>query len=182
MFNSVEEVREVGRRLNYPILLKLDRGGGGKGIEKGELPEEIDEVFARVQRSGDMAFGYPDVYVEEAIVEPRHIEVQFIADRDGNVVCLGERECSIQRRHQKIIEESPSPVVTPAQRQQLSAYATKLAQGMGYVGAGTMEFLRSGHRQLLLHGSQCKAAGGAPGIRVRDRPGHRTVAAADRGG
>jgi acetyl-CoA carboxylase biotin carboxylase subunit len=141
---TADDVRAVGRRLNYPILLKLDRGGGGKGIEKVEGPEEVDAVFARVQRIGAMAFGNPDVYVEEAIVEPRHIEVQFIADHDGNVVCLGERECSIQRRHQKIIEESPSPVVSPVQREQLTEYAAKLATGMGYIGAGTMEFLRSG--------------------------------------
>jgi acetyl/propionyl-CoA carboxylase alpha subunit len=139
-----DEVREAGRLVNYPILLKLDRGGGGKGIEKVETPDQVDEVFDRVRRIGTMAFGNPDIYVEMAIPDPRHIEVQFLADRDGNVVCLGERECSIQRRHQKIIEESPSPVVTPAQRRQLTEFATKLAQGMGYVGAGTMEFLRSG--------------------------------------
>ena len=140
-----DEVREAARTVvNYPILLKLDRGGGGKGIEKVESPEQIDEVFQRVQRIGAMAFGNPDVYFEKAIPDPRHIEIQFLADATGNVVCLGERECSIQRRHQKIIEESPSPVVTPAQRRQLTEFATKLAQGMGYVGAGTMEFLRSG--------------------------------------
>ncbi|MEI6726710.1 MAG: biotin carboxylase, partial [Actinomycetes bacterium] len=127
-----------------PILLKLDRGGGGKGIEMVETPEQMDEVFERVQRIGAMAFGNPDVYFEQAIPDPRHIEVQFLADRDGNVVCLGERECSIQRRHQKIIEESPSPVVTPPQRRQLTEFAAKLAEGIGYVGAGTMEFLRSG--------------------------------------
>jgi acetyl-CoA carboxylase, biotin carboxylase subunit len=141
---TADDVREVAQRLNYPILLKLDRGGGGKGIEKVEEPAQIEQVFQRVQRIGAMAFGNPDVYVEEAIVEPRHIEVQFIADHNGKVICLGERECSIQRRHQKIIEESPSPVVTPVQREQLTDYAVKLAQGMGYVGAGTMEFLRSG--------------------------------------
>ncbi len=140
---TVDDVREAADHLNYPILLKLDRGGGGKGIEKVDEPAQIEEVFQRVQRIGSMAFGNPDVYVEMAIVEPRHIEVQFIADQGGNVICLGERECSIQRRHQKIIEESPSPVVTPVQREQLTDYATKLAQGMGYVGAGTMEFLRS---------------------------------------
>jgi len=141
---TADDVRQVAERLNYPILLKLDRGGGGKGIEMVEEPGHIDDVFQRVQRIGAMAFGNNDVYVEEAIVEPRHIEVQFTADHDGNVVCLGERECSIQRRHQKIIEESPSPVVSPVQREQLTDYATKLARGMGYVGAGTMEFLRSG--------------------------------------
>ena len=144
VLTTPDEVREIGHRVPYPLLLKLDRGGGGKGIEKVEEPGQIDAVFDRVRRIGTMAFGNPDIYAEMAITEPRHIEVQFLADRRGNVVCLGERECSIQRRHQKIIEESPSPVVTPIQREQLTDYATKLAQGMGYVGAGTMEFLRSG--------------------------------------
>jgi acetyl-CoA carboxylase biotin carboxylase subunit len=141
---TADDVRSAASLLNYPLLLKLDKGGGGKGIEKVEGPDEIDTVFQRVQRIGAMAFAQPDVYIEEAIVEPRHIEVQFIADYDGHVVCLGERECSIQRRHQKIIEESPSPVVTPVQRRRLTEYTTALAKGMGYVGAGTMEFLRSG--------------------------------------
>jgi acetyl/propionyl-CoA carboxylase alpha subunit len=144
VLTTADDVRIVAERLNYPILIKLDRGGGGKGIERVDGPAQIEEVFQRVQRIGAMAFGYPDVYVEEAIVDPRHIEVQFIADASGNVVCLGERECSIQRRHQKIIEESPSPVVTQEQREQLMEHATKLAKGMGYIGAGTMEFLRSG--------------------------------------
>jgi len=116
VLRTVDEVRSAARGLNYPILLKLDRGGGGKGIEKVERAEQVDEVFARVQRIGAMAFGSPDVYVEQAIMEPRHIEVQFIADREGNVVCLGERECSIQRRHQKLVEETPSPAFDPAMR------------------------------------------------------------------
>jgi acetyl-CoA carboxylase biotin carboxylase subunit len=140
---SAAEVRSAAELLDYPVLLKLDRGGGGKGIEKVNGPDEIEEIFERVRRIGAMAFGHPDVYVEQAIAEPRHIEVQFIVDNAGTVVCLGERECSIQRRHQKIIEESPSPVVTPIQREQLTEYAAKLATAMGYVGAGTMEFLRS---------------------------------------
>lgn len=138
-----DDVREAAKVVNYPCLIKLDRGGGGKGIEKIESPDEVDEVFQRTQRIGTMAFGNSGVYLEKAIPDPRHIEIQFLADREGNVVCLGERECSIQRRHQKIIEESPSPVVTVAQRRQLSEYAAKLAHDMGYVGAGTMEFLRS---------------------------------------
>jgi acetyl-CoA carboxylase biotin carboxylase subunit len=143
ILSTADDVRVAAGNLQYPILLKLDRGGGGKGIERVDGPDAIEAVFQRVQRIGAMAFGQPDVYVEQAISEPRHIEVQFIADGHGSVVCLGERECSIQRRHQKIIEESPSPVVTPAQRLQLTEYAVTLARGMGYVGAGTMEFLRS---------------------------------------
>ena len=109
-----DDVRRLAARLNYPILLKLDRGGGGKGIERVEGPEQIVEVFERVQRIGAMAFGNPDVYVERRSRAAAHRGAVPRGPR-GNVVCLGERECSIQRRHQKIIEESPSPVVTPAQ-------------------------------------------------------------------
>lgn len=143
LVSDPDGVYQVAESIPYPLLLKLDRGGGGKGIEMVRDANEVPKVFESVQRIGLMAFGSPDVYVEMAVAEPRHIEVQFIADRSGNVVCLGERECSIQRRHQKIIEESPSPVVSPEQREELTSYASRLAKGMGYVGAGTMEFLRS---------------------------------------
>jgi acetyl-CoA carboxylase, biotin carboxylase subunit len=136
-------VYAVAEHIPYPLLLKLDRGGGGKGIELVHDAGEVPKVFESVQRIGRMAFDAPELYVEMAIDQPRHIEVQFIADRSGHVVCLGERECSIQRRHQKIIEESPSPVVSPEQRQDLFLHTSRLATRMGYVGAGTMEFLRS---------------------------------------
>lgn len=143
LVSDPEGVFEVAEHIRYPLLLKLDRGGGGKGIEMVRDANEVSKTLEKVQRIGLVAFGAPDLYVEMAVDRPRHIEVQFIADRSGNVVCLGERECSVQRRHQKIIEESPSPVVSPEQRAELTGYASRLARRMGYVGAGTMEFLRS---------------------------------------
>lgn len=143
LVKDAQDVVRTAGMLGYPLLLKLDRGGGGKGIEMVRSEQEISDVLERVGRIGALAFGDSGVYVETAVSEPRHIEVQFLADAEGNVVCLGERECSIQRRHQKIIEESPSPIVTTEERSKLMAWTARLAARMGYVGAGTMEFLRT---------------------------------------
>lgn len=110
-----------GEQHGYPLFLKLDKGGGGKGIEKVSEPSQAAEVFKRACSIGAMAFGSPACYIETVVERPRHIEVQFIADQAGHVVCLGERECSIQRRHQKIIEEALSPVVDEATRAKLYA-------------------------------------------------------------
>ncbi len=142
---SVEEIAQFARKHGYPIFLKLDRGGGGKGIEMIDDERRIKEVFERVSRIGHVAFGSSDSYIEKVLSSPRHIEVQFIGDGDGHYACLGERECSIQRRHQKIIEESPSAVVTERERELIFDYTVRLASAMGYQGAGTMEFLRSEH-------------------------------------
>ena len=140
---DAEEISRFAKEFGFPIFLKLDKGGGGKGIEIVEEENRIQEVFERVSRIGLAAFHSSDVYVEKVLANPRHIEVQFLADHWGNCVCLGERECSIQRRHQKIIEESPSPVVTEKDRDTLFTHTLKLAHAMGYQGAGTMEFLRA---------------------------------------
>ncbi|MGA2400736.1 MAG: biotin carboxylase N-terminal domain-containing protein [Syntrophobacteraceae bacterium] len=127
----------------YPLVLKLDKGGGGKGIEQIREDGQAKEAFERLSRIGLMAFGHQESYIEQLIAAPRHIEVQFLADRAGHCLCLGERECSIQRRYQKIIEESPSPVVTMEDRDTLYRHTANLVKTMGYQGAGTMEFLRS---------------------------------------
>jgi len=140
---SPEEVVAFGSEHGYPLFLKLDKGGGGKGIERVSEPGQAAEVLKRAGSIGQMAFGSPDCYIETVVERPRHIEVQFLADAAGNVVCLGERECSIQRRHQKIIEEALSPVVDPADRQRLYANTAAIVKKMGYVGAGTLEGLRS---------------------------------------
>ena len=141
--SSPEEVRAFGAEHGYPLFLKLDKGGGGKGIEKVSAPEQAEEVFQRACSIGAMAFGSPACYIETVVEHPRHVEVQFVADAAGRVVCLGERECSIQRRHQKIIEEAPSPAVTPADREKMFANTRAIIQKMGYVGAGTLEGLRT---------------------------------------
>jgi acetyl-CoA carboxylase biotin carboxylase subunit len=140
---DANEIFQFAAKYGYPFLLKLDKGGGGKGIESVNSEEKIRGAFERLSRIGYMAFGNGDCYIEKQVMMPRHIEVQFLADHFGNYVCLGERECSIQRRYQKIIEESPSPVITEEDRQTLYNYTIKLAKAMGYRNAGTIEFLRS---------------------------------------
>lgn len=143
---GVDDILRFASEYGYPVVLKLDKGGGGKGIEQIDHEGQVKESFERLSRIGLMAFGHPESYVEKRIVNPRHIEVQFLADAGGECVCLGERECSIQRRYQKIIEESPSPAVTEAEREALFRHTSNLVRAMGYVGAGTMEFLRSEDR------------------------------------
>ncbi len=140
---NVEEVYRFAREVGYPVFLKLDKGGGGKGIEMVNADEEVPAVLDRISRIGLAAFDSSDCYLEKVVANPRHLEVQFLGDHFGNYVCLGERECSIQRRHQKIIEESPSPIVTPADREMIFGYSLRLAQAMKYQGAGTIEGLRS---------------------------------------
>lgn len=144
--SSVSEIYETAEKVGLPILMKLDRGGGGKGIQKIERfksDEMTKTLFESMQRIGMMAFASDEVYIEKAIENPRHIEVQFLADEHGNVVCLGERECSIQRRYQKIIEEAPSVAVSSDDRKKLYEYTTKLIQEMKYTGVGTVEYLRN---------------------------------------
>lgn len=144
LVKNVDEIHQYVKIRGCPIVLKLDKGGGGKGIERVQEPHQIKEAFEKLSRVGVLAFGSSDCYIEQEILQPRHIEIQFLADHYGNSVSLGERECSVQRRFQKIIEESPSPVVTPKDREALFGYTRQLVRGMGYQGAGTMEFLRSG--------------------------------------
>lgn len=125
-----------------PILVKADLGGGGKGVKHIWSREELREAFESAQREAKLAFGRSEVYVEKLLRRPRHIEVQILADKFGNIVSLGERECSIQRRYQKIIEESPSPVVDRKTREYISDLAKRVAREIGYENAGTVEFLR----------------------------------------
>ncbi len=141
--NDVAEIYRFASEHGYPIVLKLDKGGGGKGIELVEEEAQVKDAYERLARIGKISFGHPECYVEKEIRKPRHIEIQFLTDQFGNCICLGERECSIQRRYQKIIEESPSPVVSEAERAVLFDYTSRLALAMGYRGAGTMEYLRS---------------------------------------
>jgi len=142
--SSEDDICRFASEHGYPVLLKLDKGGGGKGIEVIREDLQAKPAFERLSRIGMLAFGHPEAYIEKQVTNPRHIEIQFLADGFGNVVCLGERECSIQRRYQKIIEESPSSVVAEKDRSMLFDRTSKLVGAMGYQGAGTMEFLRSG--------------------------------------
>jgi len=139
-----DEVVDYGVTNGWPVFLKLDKGGGGKGIERVNGVSEAEKALQRATRIGEMAFGSGACYIESVVENPRHIEVQFLADETGNCVCLGERECSVQRRHQKIIEEAPSVVVTENDRSLLFDRTVRIIQKIGYQGAGTLEFLRSG--------------------------------------
>ena len=135
------QARPEAARLGYPVLLKASAGGGGKGMRLVREESELEAAFAAAASEAQKAFGLGDVYLEKALDRPRHIEIQIVADSYGRVVSLGERECSIQRRHQKLIEEAPSVAVTPALRRRLGDAATAAATAVGYLGAGTIEFL-----------------------------------------
>jgi acetyl-CoA carboxylase biotin carboxylase subunit len=136
-----EDAREIAERLGYPVLLKASAGGGGKGMRVVSTPEELPKAFEAASREALAAFGDASVYLERYLDSPRHIEIQVMGDRTGKVLHFGERECSIQRRHQKLIEEAPSPVVTPSLREEMGAAAVKAAEAVNYLGAGTVEFL-----------------------------------------
>ena len=134
---AVRCAKEIG----FPVILKASAGGGGRGMRVVRSAPELAPAFRAAQAEAQGAFGVPDVYLERYVEKPRHIEIQVMADTKGNVVHLGERECSIQRRHQKIIEEAPSPFVTEKLRRRMGQTAVEAAQAVQYVNAGTIEFL-----------------------------------------
>lgn len=138
---SFDEAKVLAQKFGYPVMLKASAGGGGKGMRLVTSLDELRSGFENAKSEAASAFGDASVYLEKAVTRPRHIEIQVFADKHGNVVHLGERECSIQRRHQKVIEECPSPINDPKLREQMGTAAVKLAQAVNYVGAGTVEFL-----------------------------------------
>src|ERR687896_1910122 len=138
---SVEEVLRLGEAHGWPLAIKASAGGGGKGLKVVGSAEEAERALASARREGESYFADATVYVEKFIENPRHVEVQILADRHGNVVHLGERDCTIQRRHQKLVEETPSPAVTPELRERIGAIAVDAARAAGYVSAGTIEGL-----------------------------------------
>ena len=138
---TLEGARDAAEESGYPVLLKAVAGGGGKGMRRVEGPDELEGAFQTAAAEAEAAFGEPGLYVEKAIVPARHVEIQVLADEQGGVLTLGERECSIQRRHQKLIEESPSPAVTPEIREQMEEAAERGCRAIDYRNAGTFEFL-----------------------------------------
>uniref|UniRef100_A0A7C6EMK1 Biotin carboxylase n=1 Tax=candidate division WOR-3 bacterium TaxID=2052148 RepID=A0A7C6EMK1_UNCW3 len=138
---NIRDGKKIASRIGYPIILKAAAGGGGKGMRIVRNEDEMESGFRIAQAEAKAAFGDPRLYIEKYIEKPRHIEVQILGDNEGNVVALGERECSIQRRHQKLIEESPSVAVDDNLRSKLMETAIKAAAGIGYQSAGTIEFL-----------------------------------------
>ncbi|MFZ0661151.1 MAG: acetyl-CoA carboxylase biotin carboxylase subunit [Acidobacteriaceae bacterium] len=138
---SLDEARAVAAEIGYPVMLKAAAGGGGKGMRAVTRVEDLKSAFEEAQSEAERAFGSSEVYLEKLIERPRHIEIQVLADEHGHCVYLGERECSVQRRHQKVIEEAPSVVVGPELRRKMGEAAVRLAQSAGYTNAGTIEFL-----------------------------------------
>jgi acetyl-CoA carboxylase, biotin carboxylase subunit len=138
---SDAEAGRAAAELGFPVMIKAARGGGGKGMRIVQAPGELESALRLARSEATAAFGDGAIYLEKAIVEPRHVEIQVLADAHGAVVHLGERECSIQRRHQKLVEESPSPAVQPALRAEMGAAACRLLAAAGYQNAGTVEFL-----------------------------------------
>ncbi len=144
---DVNAALEIAREIGFPVMLKAAAGGGGKGMRLVHEEKDFVNALEAARREAQGAFGDAEVYVEKFVEEPHHIEVQILADSHGNVIHLGERECSIQRRHQKVVEESPSPFVTPELRQAICDTAVQAARAVGYVNAGTIEFLVDKHRK-----------------------------------
>ena len=127
--------------IGYPVLLKAAAGGGGKGMRLVEAPDDLEDAFGAAAAEAEAAFGDATLYVEKVLAPARHVEIQVLCDTHGNVLTLGERECSIQRRHQKLVEETPSPALTPELREEMEAAAERACRAVGYVNAGTFEFL-----------------------------------------
>ncbi len=138
---SLAEARVAADELDYPVLLKAAAGGGGRGMRLVTSPDELDDAYARASSEAEAAFSDGTLYVEKAITPARHVEIQVVCDAHGNVLTCGERECSIQRRHQKLIEESPSPALDPELREAMEAAAERACRHIGYRNAGTFEFL-----------------------------------------
>lgn len=141
VLNSGKQAAAEASRVGYPVMIKAAAGGGGRGMRAVQEPAELEPAFATAQAEAEAAFGSPGVYLEKFISSPRHIEFQVMGDAHGKVVHLGERECTIQRRHQKLVEESPSPQIDPATRERLGKQVVTALEKIGYTSAGTVEFL-----------------------------------------
>jgi acetyl-CoA carboxylase biotin carboxylase subunit len=141
LLSDDKEALQLARKIGYPVIIKATAGGGGRGMRLVREDSELPKLFAAAQGEAEAAFGNSGVYLEKFIERPRHIEIQILADNYGNVIYLGERDCSIQRRHQKLLEEAPSLFLTPKLRQKMGMAAVKAAKSINYTGAGTVEFL-----------------------------------------
>ena len=138
---DVQEAFKLADDIGYPVIIKATAGGGGRGMRLVERSDSLEKMFKAAQGEAEAAFGNDGLYMEKFIKKPRHVEVQILADRSGNVIHLGERDCSVQRRHQKLLEESPSPAINPYLREKMGNAAIAAAQSIKYEGAGTVEFL-----------------------------------------
>lgn len=146
--SSVEEAKAIAEKAGYPILVKASAGGGGRGIRRVDKPEDLEEQMQSAQREAKSYFGDDAVYIEKFLINPHHVEIQILADQYGNVIYLGERDCSMQRRNQKVLEECPSPIVTPELRKKMGESAVTATRQCGYYNAGTIEFLVDENRDF----------------------------------
>ena len=138
---SVDEAVKIAKKIGFPVIIKATAGGGGRGMKIVHSPAALPNAFATARAEAQAGFGNPEVYIEKYCEQPRHVEIQVLADKHGNCIHLGERDCSIQRRHQKIVEEAPCPVLTPETRAAMGAAAVKAAKAVNYSSVGTVEFL-----------------------------------------
>jgi len=141
LLSNVDEAYQLADNIGYPVIIKATAGGGGRGMRLVENADNLEKMFKAAQGEAEAAFGNDGLYMEKFIKKPRHVEIQILADRSGNVVHLGERDCSVQRRHQKLLEESPSPAINTEIRKKMGNAAIAAAKSIGYEGAGTVEFL-----------------------------------------
>ncbi|MBQ8171843.1 MAG: acetyl-CoA carboxylase biotin carboxylase subunit [Oscillospiraceae bacterium] len=145
---DINEAKKICAEIGYPVMVKASAGGGGRGIRLVEREEDLEAQYTAAQQEALQFFGNDEVYIEKFIVNPRHVEIQLLADEHGNVVHLGERECSLQRKNQKVLEESPSPIMTPDLRERMGSAAVAAAKVSGYQNAGTIEFLVDSDRNF----------------------------------
>ena len=146
--NDIDEARSLAKDIGFPVMVKAASGGGGKGMRLVWEEDEFDSAFKNARNEADAAFDDPEVYIEKFVEKPRHVEIQLLGDGQGNVMHFGERECSIQRRHQKLVEECPSPIVDEELRQEMGEAAVRGAEAVNYEGAGTIEFLVGADRNF----------------------------------
>ena len=144
------QAAKIADEIGFPVMIKAAAGGGGKGMRLARSREDVAEGFARARSEAKSSFGDDRVFIEKFIVHPRHVEIQVLGDKHGHVIHLGERECSIQRRNQKVVEEAPSPLLDAATRQAMGEQAVALAKAVGYDSAGTVEFIAGQDKRFYL--------------------------------
>ena len=149
---SLEDGKKIAAEIGYPVIIKATAGGGGRGMRIISQEEEFEAAWNSARQEAEAAFGNNGIYLEKFVEEPRHVEIQIAGDQFGNVCHLSERDCSIQRRHQKLLEETPSPIMTPELREKMGAAAVKAAKSINYEGVGTVEFLGRQTHEFLLYG------------------------------
>ena len=170
-----DAAKAIAAEIGYPVMIKAAEGGGGRGMRVVRKAKELIPAFQTARAEAEQAFGCGDVYMEKLIERPRHIEFQVLGDNHGNVMHLGERECSLQRRHQKVLEESPSPALDEATRQRIGTQVVEALEKIKYSGAGTVEFPPRGIRQSVFYRDERSDSGGASRHGSRHRCGPREI-------